>query len=374
MVPGFAPPLFEKAARDAVEVPGDVTSKRLKGLSDSLEDKASKRHRASLRLRRAFARKLTAQIYDSYRIPNARGDVRRLSDFFAPKAPPGGTGDCAAPKLLAQAFHLGLTPLALAEFWWGAPPPAGGRVAGSYYPACKPKCGVLLPFMMEGLNVSPPRLFEPAPFRGEGLKVLFEDDALVVLEKPVGLLSVPGRGGARHDSVLTRMRDASKYGPKFQLVHRLDLETSGLLLGARDVGAYVELQRLFLGRDIEKRYVAWVEGEVVADEGIITLRLRGDVDDRPRQIHDPMEGKDARTAWRVLERKSGRTKIEFVPHTGRTHQLRVHAAHPLGLGAPIVGDRLYGHVGDRLLLHAERLRFVHPRTGQRVTFESPAPF
>jgi tRNA pseudouridine32 synthase / 23S rRNA pseudouridine746 synthase len=207
---------------------------------------------------------------------------------------------------------------------------------------------------------------------------VFEDDWLVIVDKPAGLLSVPGRSGQLRDSVQVRLRarhpDAS--GP--MIVHRLDLDTSGLVLVAKDAATHAALQKLFACRAIEKRYVAWLDHEVGrpvgADRGVVELALRVDLDDRPRQIYDPVHGVPAVTEWRVIERAAGRTKVALVPRTGRTHQLRVHAAHPLGIGAPIVGDRLYGRPGDRLLLHAEGLAFVHPRTGARVSVERPAPF
>ena len=161
------------------------------------------------------------------------------------------------------------------------------------------------------------------------------------------------------------------------VVHRLDLDTSGLMLAAKDLETYIALQRQFAARDIDKRYVAWLEGPVTADRGRVELALRVDVDDRPRQIVDPLHGKPARTSWRVTERRDGRTRVALSPHTGRTHQLRVHASHPRGLDAPIIGDRLYSRVAHdepRLLLHAESIRFVHPRTGAELAIESPAPF
>jgi tRNA pseudouridine32 synthase/23S rRNA pseudouridine746 synthase len=188
------------------------------------------------------------------------------------------------------------------------------------------------------------------------------------------LLSVPGRAGKLKDCVLTRLRARLPGAEGPLLVHRLDLDTSGLLLVAKDAETHAALQRQFLERTVEKRYVAWVEGPVAGAAGSIALALRGDPDDRPRQIHDPVHGKAAHTDWQVLVRADGRTKVALLPRTGRTHQLRVHAAHPAGLGAPIVGDRLYGLAGPRLLLHAESLRFVHPRTGAPVEVRSPAPF
>jgi tRNA pseudouridine32 synthase/23S rRNA pseudouridine746 synthase len=333
-----------------------------------------RRLRALERLRWIVCRALMKRIHDTYRIPNARGERRPLRALFAPGEPPSGAADCAAPKLLAHAFTHGLRPLALAEFWWGAPPSAGGRVTGEFYAACRDKCAPLLPFMLDGLHVAPPRTFSPRAVTAGGLSVVFEDAWLVVIDKPHGLLSVPARDTSVTDSVLARLRARYPHATGPLLVHRLDLDTSGLLVAALDPATHADLQRQFLHREVHKRYVAWVEGHVRGEQGTIDFPMRVDLDDRPRQIHDPVHGKSAVTRWQVLERKGERTRVAFFPLTGRTHQLRVHAAHPLGLGAPIVGDRLYGRQDERLLLHAESISFRHPRTGQRVSFERQAPF
>jgi tRNA pseudouridine32 synthase/23S rRNA pseudouridine746 synthase len=333
-----------------------------------------RRLRALERLRRLVCRALMKRIHDTYGVPNARGERRLLRTLFASGEPPSGAADCAAPKLLAQAFTHGLRPLALAEFWWGAPPPAGGRVTGAFYAACRDKCGPLLPFMLEGLRVAPPRAFSPPAQVTEDLTIVFEDAWLVVVDKPGGLLSVPGKDTSVTDSVLARLRARYPHATGPLLVHRLDLDTSGLLVAALDSRTHADVQRQFAHREVHKRYVAWLEGRVRGEQGTIDFPMRVDLDDRPRQIHDPVHGRPAVTEWRVLERQGERTRVAFFPRTGRTHQLRVHAAHPLGLGAPIVGDRLYGHPDRRLFLHAESLSFRHPATGQRVSFERRAPF
>lgn len=235
---------------------------------------------------------------------------------------------------------------------------------GAFYPACRNKCGPVLPFLFRGLDVAPRRPFRsrPAPF-----DVLHEDAHVAVLAKPEGLLSVPGK--EESDSVLKRLRD--QY-PNAMLVHRLDLDTSGVLLAALDFDTYRQLQAQWRG--VEKRYVAWLDGEVRGDRGTVTLPMRVDLEQRPRQVVDLRHGRHAVTDWEVLERKGGRTRVAFFPRTGRTHQLRVHAAHRDGLAAPIVGDRLYGSEGERLMLHAEALTFTHPATAERLTFRAPAPF
>ena len=312
------------------------------------------------------------QVHDSYVITSYRGERRALRDLFAPGEPPGGAGDCAGPKLLGEAYRRGLRPIAMAEVWWGPPPVTGGRHEGGFYPACRGKCGPILPFMLEGLEVEPAPVFGAAAIAADEPRAVFEDDDVVVVDKPIGLLSVPGRSGALRDSVQTRLRARYPAATGPLVVHRLDLETSGLLLAAKSETMYVALQAQFARREIDKRYIAWVAGEVRGDGGVIELPLRVDLDDRPRQIVDAVHGKPAITEWTVLAREGGRTRVAFMPRTGRTHQIRVHAA--VGLGAPIVGDRLYGAPGDRLLLHAERLEFVHPRTGRRIAVLCPAPW
>jgi tRNA pseudouridine32 synthase/23S rRNA pseudouridine746 synthase len=326
---------------------------------------------AATQRKAARSRELLARIWRCYAIPNARGEHASIEALFAPGAPPGGAADCAGPKLLAAAYRRGLRPIAMGELWWGAPPATGDRRAGQRYPACRGKCGVVLPWMLSGLDHEPEPLFGAGGVAGEEPRVVHEDAWLVVVDKPCGLLSVPGRSGLLSDSVLTRLR-ARGLDP--HVVHRLDLDTSGLMLLAKDRATHAQLQRAFAERAIDKRYVALVAGDVTGDRGEIALPLRVDVDDRPRQIHDPVHGKAALTAWQVLGRGAGRTRVAFHPRTGRTHQLRVHAAHPLGLGAPIVGDRLYGDPDVRLMLHAEELRFAHPHTGASVVVARPAPF
>jgi tRNA pseudouridine32 synthase/23S rRNA pseudouridine746 synthase len=228
--------------------------------------------------------------------------------------------------------------------------------------------------MLEGLAVAEATMFGARAIAADEPRTVFEDAYLVIVDKPIDLLSVPGRGGALRDSVQTRLRTRYPAATGPLVVHRLDLETSGLLLAAKDEATHAALQAQFARREVDKRYIAWLAGDVRGERGTIELALRVDLDDRPRQIHDPVHGKSAITEWTVLARADRRTRVAFVPRTGRTHQLRVHAAHPAGLAAPIVGDRLYGAPADRLQLHAERLAFIHPRTGERIEVERPAPF
>jgi tRNA pseudouridine32 synthase/23S rRNA pseudouridine746 synthase len=325
------------------------------------------------RQRGARSAELLEELFAGYQIPSARGERRSLRALFAPATPPGGSGDCAAPKLFAQALRAGLRPLAIAELWWGPPPATGGRQHGVFYPACRGKCGPVLAHMLDGLSVDPPPIFGAGGLPAHEPRTVYEDQWLVVVDKPVGLLSVPGRAGLG-DSVLTRLRARLPGADGPLIVHRLDLDTSGLMVLAKDRATYHALQAQFFRRQIDKRYVALLEGAVPGQRGAIELALRVDLDDRPRQIHDPVHGKAAITEWSVLSRAEARTRVALYPRTGRTHQLRVHAAHPRGLGAPIVGDRLYGQPAERLMLHAEALAFAHPHTGQRLELVRPAPF
>jgi len=382
-VPGLVPPTFDRAARDAIWVAGDAEMRSLTADRAALErDLADTEALNALRAlddaRSRRSRELLPLIQDTYHLTNALDEVRSVREIFAPAEPPGGAGDCAAPKLLAEAYRRMLRPLALAELWYGAPPRSGDRRSGSFYPACHGKCGPILAHMLRGLPADAPPVFGVGAVPASEPQLIFEDEHLLVVNKPAGLLSVPGRSSQLQDCVVNRLRLRYPAATGQLVVHRLDLDTSGLLLAAKDPVTFSALQRLFSLREVTKRYVAWLDGDVVGDTGTIELPLRTDIDDRPRQIHDAVHGKPATTSWQVLDRRDGRTRVALTPHTGRTHQLRVHAAHPSGLNAPIVGDRLYGRVapdhGERLLLHAEQLAFVHPVTGALLRFECAAPF
>ena len=382
-IDGWVPPAFDQSARDAIWISGEAEMLAMTAQREALVlDASTGANGAALEVldaaRTARSRELLPLLQATYRLANARGEVRGMREVFAPAEPPGGAGDCAAPKLLAHAYRTDMTPLALAEWWWGAPPRTGDRRAGSFYPACRGKCAPILVHMLDGLPADPHPEYGAAAVAADEPRLVFEDSDLLIVDKPSGLLSVPGRSGLLHDSVVTRLRARYPDATGQMVVHRLDLDTSGVMLAAKHLTAFVALQRAFALREVTKRYVAWLDGDVRGERGVIHLPLRTDIDDRPRQLHDPILGKDASTSWQVLERANGRTRVALTPHTGRTHQLRVHAAHPMGLDAPIVGDRLYGRAapdeGERLMLHAERLSFVHPATGEPMTVERPAPF
>lgn len=313
-------------------------------------------------------------LFKQFRMLNARGEERDLCNLFkdtVQKTPPAGAGECAAPKLLQYAYRNGWQPLAMAEFWWRDSPKNEIRRHGYYYPACKGKCGPILKHMLQGLHVEENPL-ETDMHRGTELEIMYEDEWLSVVNKPAGMLSVPGKSDI--DSVYGRVRRMYPEATGPMIVHRLDMATSGLILIAKTKEVHQNLQAQFKNRTVCKRYVAWLDGIVEKKEGHIELPLRPDPEDRPRQVVDAVHGKPAVTDYTVLHYDSGRTFISFIPKTGRTHQLRVHSAHPLGLNAPIVGDELYGRKADRLYLHAEYLGFIHPVSGVYMEIEKESGF
>ncbi|MBO4570818.1 MAG: RluA family pseudouridine synthase [Bacteroidales bacterium] len=357
VVEGFVPPIFDTTAVDI----------------DSVS------HEESVRLQN--------WLFEQYVVCNARGERRSIREVFSRRglAPPGGTGDCAAPKMLQYAYNHGLRPLAMGEFWYGASPASEVRRQGSFYPSCTGKCGPLLGFMLEGLDVEPNPLDNDHLWALEEPVVRFEDASIVVVEKPSGMLAVPGRTSRRC------LQDwlSERCGCPVFSCHRLDMDTSGLMVFAKSPETQAALHRQFEGREVQKQYLARLcpcggdadEGSGTAarglkpgDRGKISLPLMLDYYDRPRQMVDFDKGKPAVTEYEVLrELPGGILEVRFIPYTGRTHQLRVHAAHSLGLNRPILGDRLYGGqtpASGRLMLHASLLSFRHPVTGSRMRFES----
>ena len=398
-------------------------------LTDRIEQLKKQRKEASDDLQR--------WLFSQYKMRNAQGETKDLIEIFNDyngQLPPAGSGDCCAPKLLQYAFENNLQPLCMAEFWWGASPKMEIRHHLNYYPACRGKCLPILGWMLPQVRgyggtkargyensteiqnfksisraTAPPhhRTTETRNYPPSSIKILFEDSYLLVLNKPAGMLSVPGKTG--DVSVESMMRDYLHDDMNPIIVHRLDMDTSGLMVVAKTKWTYTELQKQFLEHQVEKTYVALLEHmpEGKPLKGTISLPLRPDIYDRPRQLVDWENGKEAVTEYCImrsvecgvwsensteilssvpenshnqsishstLHTPHSTIRIILRPHTGRTHQLRVHCAHQEGLGVPIVGDALYGHRADRLYLHAETLSFIHPKTGERLTFTTPAPF
>ena len=319
-------------------------------------------------LRKKKSGKLQQKLFEQYQFVNARSEVKSVLDIFSEWniVPPAGAGDCAAPKLLQYAFKEGLEPVSMAEFWWGASPKKEIRKHAEYYPACRGKCEPVLGHMLEGLELDP----NPIKVRNTAdltIEMVYEDDHLAVISKPAGLLSAPGK--TENDCVQSRMQTQFPEATGPLIVHRLDMATSGLLLVAKDEKIYKTLQHQFLTKEIKKRYVAILDGELTEKSGEIDLPLRVDFDNRPHQLVCYEYGKSAKTKWELIEVKNGKSRVYFYPITGRTHQLRMHAAHPSGLNMPIVGDVLYGTPSDRLMLHAEWISFIHPVTEKRIEVE-----
>lgn len=324
---------------------------------------------------RQMSQELQLWLFHQYRLLNGRGEEKDLVDIWQSyyhreklrrryPLPPGGTGDCCAPKLLQHAYRLGLKPLCMAEFWWGQPTSEELRRHLNYYPACRGKCKPILTWMLQGLDVDP----DPAlsGFPRQDIPVVYEDDALLVIDKPSGMLSVPGR--IEDYSVETVMHQ--RY-PGSIVAHRLDMGTSGLLIICKNKEAYLPMQEQFVKHQVRKKYIAMLEtthSSLLTSHfsfptaGRISLPLRPDPMNRPRQVVDLEHGKRAVTDYEFISPNM----VALYPHTGRTHQLRIHCAHPDGLGRPIVGDELYGTKGDRLMLHAAEIWFTHPITGAQM--------
>ena len=325
--------------------------------------------------RKQHSDNLQRWLFSQFNMLNDKGECKNLIDIFkdtAAKTPPAGSGECCEPKLLQYAYSLGYKPLQIAMFWWGESPKEEIRHHLHFYPACNGKCKPILQWML------PASTFEPAAVDlsiYNKVETLYEDREIAVIHKPEGLLSVPGKDTAQ-PSVYALMR--SKYpeatGPL--IVHRLDMSTSGVMMIAKTEFAYHRLQKAFLNHQIQKKYVAIISGKDIPEKGIISLPLMPDYLDRPRQIVDHEQGKEAVTEYEVLEPvDDSHLRIALYPKTGRTHQLRVHCAHHEGLNAPILGDPLYGNEkAARLHLHAEEITFEHPLTGKKMTITRKADF
>ena len=317
---------------------------------------------------------LQNQLFDQYQFLNAEKSIKSVLDIFEESKqilPPAGAGECAAPKLLQYAYKNDLKPVCMSEFWWGSSPNQEVRNHLHYYPACRGKCEPILNHMLIGLDVDPNPLLEN-PALHKKLEILFEDEYIIVVNKPAEFLSVPGIHV--QDSVQSRIQTMYPHIDSPLIIHRLDMSTSGILVLAKTKDAHQFIQEQFINHTIIKRYSALLDGIVNNLEGIIDLPLRVDLDDRPRQVVCYEYGKPAKTKYKVINIENNKTRIHFFPLTGRTHQLRIHSAHNLGLNAPIVGDDLYGTKKDRLHLHAGYIKFIHPATKQIISFEIDDPF
>ena len=326
------------------------------------------------KLRKTKSANLQQYLFEQYQFLNSKKETKNLIQLFSEKNDqniPAGAGECAAPKLLQYAFLNDLEPLAMAEFWWGKSPNKEIRKHQQFYPSCQGKCKPILKHMLSGIEMDKnPMLQNPAI--GKELEIVFEDNELIVINKPADFLSVPGVH--IHDSVFTRIKQLIKNISGPIIIHRLDMATSGLLVLAKNKRAHKEIQSQFIKKTVKKRYTALIAGNLIKNKGFINLPLRVDLNDRPRQLVCYEFGKKATTHWEVIKRSKGSTKIYFYPISGRTHQLRVHAAHTLGLNSPIIGDDLYGNKSKRLYLHADSLEFKHPLTHKIMKFNRAADF
>ena len=319
--------------------------------------------------RKTKSNSLQNQLFNQYQFLNKFKQEKGLLEIFSNtvfQQPPAAAGECAAPKLLQYAFQNDLEPICMAEFWWGDSPKSEVRKHGQFYPACTGKCEPILGHMLQGIELNENLLLKQNS-TVEELEILYQDDDLVVINKPEEFLSVPGI--EIKDSVYLRIKHQFPLATGPIIVHRLDMSTSGILVLALNKESHKLLQQQFIKRKVHKRYIALLDGNIEHDNGFIDLPLRVDLDDRPRQMVCYEHGKTAQTKYEVITRKDNKTLVYFYPITGRTHQLRMHASHRLGLNAPIIGDDLYGKKANRLHLHAESLEFTHPKTKELMKFQ-----
>ena len=319
--------------------------------------------------RKTKSNSLQNQLFNQYQFLNKFKQEKGLLEIFSNtvfQQPPAAAGECAAPKLLQYAFQNDLEPICMAEFWWGDSPKSEVRKHGQFYPACTGKCEPILGHMLQGIELNENLLLKQNS-TVEELEILYQDDDLVVINKPEEFLSVPGID--IKDSVYLRIKHQFPLATGPIIVHRLDMSTSGILVLALNKESHKLLQQQFIKRKVHKRYIALLDGNIEHDNGFIDLPLRVDLDDRPRQMVCYEHGKTAQTKYEIITRKNNKTLVYFYPITGRTHQLRMHASHRLGLNAPIIGDDLYGKKANRLHLHAESLEFTHPKTKELMKFQ-----
>ncbi len=349
IIKGYVPPCFSVSSFEKIVEEYDS---RIHCYSDRIE----MGEKDLEPIRRSLSAECLEKIFENYSFHTPYGKIG-FRDMNLKAAPPSGTGDCAAVKLLSWCFRKGWEPLSLCEIYYGHDSTLRQHLHS--YPPCDEKCALILRHIFT-------------------IDIIYSDDDIVIVNKDEGMLSVPGKGEDKADCVSSRVKKIFPSAPLLPSIHRLDMDTSGLLVLAKNEKAKSFISRQFEGRTVSKTYIALLDGLVKEERGLIDLPLRLDTDNRPYQIVDMQSGKKAVTEFERLsvEIIDGRivTRVRFTPHTGRTHQLRVHSAS--GLKCPILGDRLYGtrKEGERLALHAETLSFIHPSTGERVSFSSPSPF
>lgn len=377
------------ALKERCKLELEVSEGKLNHLTEEISALKQQRSDLSLSLQR--------KIFEQYQFLNIAKERQNLLDLFLPtisQFPPAGAGDCAAPKLLQYAFQNELKPISMAEFWWGASPKSEIRQHKNVYPSCSGKCKPILKHMLAGMKIEPNPLLQNQGV-SKKIDIIYEDEAIVIINKPAELLSVPGVD--IEDSVYSRMKTRYPDATGSLIVHRLDMSTSGLMVIALTARAHKQLQKQFIQRTIKKRYIAKITRKPTMDFGYINLALKGDLNDRPRQLVCEKSGKPAQTYWELVKSTddsfSKSTKantrssirplkapneasvlINLYPKTGRTHQLRVHCAHPEGLNSPIIGDDLYGKKENRLHLHASQLTLIHPYTREEMTFNQLSDF
>ncbi|MBD5356877.1 MAG: RNA pseudouridine synthase [Bacteroides sp.] len=360
-----------------------------KRVANSLEPLTANLKEAQSRLdalkekRHSDSEALQKWVFTNFKLLNARGESKSLSEIFAEtpmKIPPSGAGECCAPKLLQAAYLRGWNPLSIAEYWYGKSKGGEVRIHGEHYPACRGKCLPVLSWMLQGLCIQPPLDNDYQSTARHNPEIIYENQWFCIVNKPSGMLSVPGKG----EVISVQQWLETKYGADrvVKMAHRLDQDTSGLLIATFGSLSFKVMQSLFAMRRVKKTYVAELTGDYqshgLPPQGHIALPISPDWLDRPRQHIDFNNGKEAATDYEFIGVSKNRSRIILHPLTGRTHQLRVHAASEMGLGLPIVGDRLYGkninNDSERLLLHAQKLEFIFPIDGNHYCFESPLPF
>lgn len=354
-----------KKERKALQKSLELLSAELKIEENKIKKKKKERRELSSRIQTA--------IFESYSFLNAKNKTKNLLELFEKTSfglPPSGAGECCAPRLLQYAYKNNFEAICFTEFWWGESPESEIRMHQQHYPACRGKCGPILQHMLKGLKVDKDPLVPLHKI--DSVTVLYEDASVLVVEKPANILSVPGKEIEYSLASIIQKQFPNIEGPG--LVHRLDFETSGIVLVAKNLSCYKALQNQFTARSIRKKYVAILQEPIASDNGKVTLPLRVDLFNRPRQLVCLEHGKNALTKYSIIKNKKTETRIAFYPVTGRTHQLRVHSAHKNGLNSPILGDSLYGTADERLYLHAASLVFKHPVTNKKIEINSTVPF